>query len=71
MPSSSSSARRLDEFTTEMVRPLVEKAALVHAINDAWLLIGIVTAVSLAVMPLVRRPSPRSADFRQQGIIAG
>jgi len=48
-----------DEFTTEMVRPLVEKAALVHAINDAWLLIGLLTIASLVVIPLVRRPAVR------------
>jgi DHA2 family multidrug resistance protein len=48
-----------DEFTTEMVRPLVEKAALVHAINDAWLLVGVLTALSLAIIPFVRRPSAR------------
>jgi MFS transporter, DHA2 family, multidrug resistance protein len=46
-----------DDFTTEMVRPLVEKAALVHAINDAWLLIAVITAASLLVIPLVRRES--------------
>ena len=46
-----------DDFTTEMVRPLVEKAALVHAINDAWLLIGVLTVASLVIIPLVRRPS--------------
>lgn len=44
-----------DEFTEEMVRPLVEKAALVHAINDAWLLIGLVTALAIALLLWVKR----------------
>jgi DHA2 family multidrug resistance protein len=30
-----------DEFTEEMIRPLVERQALVEAINDAWRLIGV------------------------------
>jgi DHA2 family multidrug resistance protein len=44
-----------DEFTQEMIRPLVEKAALVHAINDAWMVIGILTAVAVLLMFFVRR----------------
>ena len=44
-----------DEFTAEMVRPLVEKAALANAINDAWLVIGILTAVAVLLVIFVRR----------------
>ena len=43
-----------DEFTEEMVRPLVEKAALVHAINDAWMLIGIITALAIVLLVWVK-----------------
>lgn len=50
-----------DDFTTEMVRPLVEKAALVQAINDAWLVIGALTATALVLVLFVRR-SPAEAD---------
>ncbi|WP_267387390.1 DHA2 family efflux MFS transporter permease subunit [Sphingomonas sp. GC_Shp_3] len=39
----------------EMVRPLIAKAALVHAINDAWLMLAVLTAVSLLLIALVRR----------------
>lgn len=46
-----------DDFTTEMVRPLIEKAALVQAINDAWLVIGLLTALALILMLFVRRAS--------------
>ena len=44
-----------DEFTTELVRPLVEKAAMVQAINDAWLMIAIFTALAMLLLVLVRR----------------
>ncbi|WP_336962812.1 DHA2 family efflux MFS transporter permease subunit [Sphingobium aquiterrae] len=47
-----------DAFTEEMVRPLVEKAALVHAINDAWQLIALLTAAAV-VLVLFVRPMPR------------
>ena len=50
----------IDDITTEMVRPLVEKAALVQAINDAWLAIGLVTVLALALVWLVRRSAPRN-----------
>jgi DHA2 family multidrug resistance protein len=43
-----------DEFTEEMVRPLIEKYALVEAINDAWLLIGVLTALAVILIFFVR-----------------
>ena len=55
----------LDEFTQEMVQPLVNKAALVHAINDAWMVIGILTALAVLLVLLVRKLRPQqdySAD---------
>jgi DHA2 family multidrug resistance protein len=44
-----------DAFTEEMVRPLVEQAALVHAINDAWLMIAIVTMAAVLLVAFVKR----------------
>lgn len=44
-----------DEFTEEMIRPLVERQALVEAINDAWLLIGVLTGLAVLLVFLVRR----------------
>jgi DHA2 family multidrug resistance protein len=44
----------LDDFAREMVRPLVEKAALTDAINDAWLLIAVLTLLAMALVGLVR-----------------
>ena len=49
----------IDDITTEMVRPLVEKAALTQAINDAWLAIGLVTVAAVLLVWLVRRSAPR------------
>lgn len=53
----------LDEFAREMVRPLVEKAALTDAINDAWLLIGLLTLAALVLMAFVQRTgsTPKAA----------
>jgi DHA2 family multidrug resistance protein len=44
----------------EMVRPLIAKAALVHSINDAWLLLALLTAVSLLLIPFVKPRKPAS-----------
>ena len=45
----------VDDFTMEMVRPLVEKAALVPAVNAAWALCGLLTAAALVAIRWVRR----------------
>ena len=46
----------VDEATRALVAPLVERAGLVAAINDAWLLIGTLVAFSLLAL-LVRAPA--------------
>jgi DHA2 family multidrug resistance protein len=51
-----------DEFTQEMVRPLIEKQALVDAINDAWMLIGLLTVMAVLLVFLIRRVPPRDAE---------
>jgi DHA2 family multidrug resistance protein len=51
-----------DDFTREMVRPLVEKAALTDAINDAWLMIGLLTLLAVLLVALVRRASTPTLD---------
>jgi len=38
-----------------MLIPLVEKAALTQAINDAWLMIAVLTAVVLICIPFAKR----------------
>jgi DHA2 family multidrug resistance protein len=60
-----------DQFTEEMVRPLVEKAALVHAINDAWLLIGITTALALVLVAWVRKPNGSSGRVGESVEVPG
>ena len=44
----------------------VEQAALVHAINDAWLLIGIVTALAMLLVVFVRRAQDGSEKVSSQ-----
>jgi DHA2 family multidrug resistance protein len=46
----------VDEATRALVTPLVERAGLVAAFNDAWLLLGGLVALSMLVL-LVRAPS--------------
>jgi DHA2 family multidrug resistance protein len=48
----------VDEATRALVAPLVERAGLVAAFNDAWVLIGGMVVLSMLVL-LVRAP-PRS-----------
>ncbi|KQM13100.1 MFS transporter [Novosphingobium sp. Leaf2] len=45
----------IDDFTVEMIRPLVQKAALVPAINAAWLLCGVLTALAVVILVFVKR----------------
>ncbi|MDY0881445.1 DHA2 family efflux MFS transporter permease subunit [Dongia soli] len=48
-----------DEATQELVRPLVERAGLVAAINDAWMMLGLLTLIGvvLALFLLKRKPA--------------
>ena len=46
----------VDEATHALVAPLVERAGLVAAFNDAWLVIGGLVALSLLALPLFRKP---------------
>ena len=49
------SAQPLDVASLSMLKPLVEKAALTLAINDAWLMIALLTAVVLICIPFAKR----------------
>lgn len=58
-----------DEFTEEMVRPLVERQALVEAINDAWLLIGVLTALAVLLVFFVRKlPPEKTVEGADDGV---
>lgn len=48
----------IDDFAIELIKPLVERAALVPAINAAWLLCGVLTVLSAALIFFVRRSIP-------------
>jgi DHA2 family multidrug resistance protein len=50
----------VDETMRAFAEPLVKKAALVQSFNEAWLLIGALFALSLLLVPWMRRV-PRSA----------
>jgi DHA2 family multidrug resistance protein len=45
----------LDAFTLSMLKPLVEKASLTLAINDAWMMVAALTATVLICIPFARR----------------
>jgi DHA2 family multidrug resistance protein len=48
--------RTIDAALIETVRPLVERAGLVSAINEAWAMLAMITALALLVLPLVVVP---------------
>jgi DHA2 family multidrug resistance protein len=45
-----------DTDTRAMLDPLVQTAASAQAINEAWLMIAILTALALLCVPLAKRP---------------
>jgi len=54
----------VDEATHALVAPLVERAGLVAAFNDAWLLIGGLVALSMLALPLFRAPQQTAGTRR-------
>ena len=48
----------LDASATEMLRPIIERAALTQSINEAWALIAILTAAALICVPFAQRAPP-------------
>jgi MFS transporter, DHA2 family, multidrug resistance protein len=55
-------AGALDGATRAMLQPLVEKAALVLAINEAWAMVAVLTVAALLCVPFARAaPSRPSA----------
>jgi len=45
----------IDEAARAYVAPLIERAALVLAFNEAWLVLGVAFAASVLLVPLIRR----------------
>jgi DHA2 family multidrug resistance protein len=57
----SATTRIIDQSVIDFIRPLVERAGLVGAVNDAWAMLAVVTALALLVLPLVAAPKPLAA----------
>jgi len=54
----------IDAATTAALTPLVEKLALVQAINEAWMMLALLTVLALCTAPFARR---RSGGAREAG----
>jgi len=61
----------VDEATRALVAPLVERAGLVAAFNDAWLIVGGVVALSMLALPLLRAPRPTVGTRRDDPDLSG
>src|SRR5271170_3827684 len=44
----------LDDSVREMLQPWVEKAAMVRAINEAWMMVAVLTVAALLCVPFVK-----------------
>jgi DHA2 family multidrug resistance protein len=51
----------VDQATRDLVAPLVERAGLTLALNEAWLLLGGVILLSLITAPFLCRQQPAAA----------
>ena len=47
----------LDAGVQAMIQPLIEKAAMVQAINEAWAMVAILTVLALICVPFAKRPN--------------
>ena len=54
----------VDETMRSFAEPLVRKAALVQSFNDAWIVIGVLFALSLLVIPFMRRARTTGSALR-------
>jgi DHA2 family multidrug resistance protein len=54
-------ATPIDPSIAEMVRPLVEKVAMVQSINEAWTMLAVVTLVGCVLSAMARRPKGDTA----------
>jgi DHA2 family multidrug resistance protein len=55
----------VDDATHALVAPLVERAGLVAAFNEAWLVIGALILVSMLALPLLR-PAAAKVDMTRR-----
>ena len=54
----------IDDATRTLIEPLVQRAAFVLSFNEAWFMLGIIFALSLLIMPLVRRGAGETVSIR-------
>jgi MFS transporter, DHA2 family, multidrug resistance protein len=47
----------VDRATRDLVEPLVRRAGLVSALDDAWIFLGAAALLSLLLLPVLRRPT--------------
>lgn len=57
----------VDPIMKALVEPLIRKAALALAFNEAWLVVGALFALSLLVLPFMRRVSIPQSQLRLLG----
>jgi len=48
----------IDSDTAEMLRPMVQHLALVQAINEAWILVSVLTLLALLTVPFAKPETP-------------
>jgi DHA2 family multidrug resistance protein len=53
----------VDPITREMFMPVIRKAALTLAFNEAWLVVGGLFVLSLLALPFIGRKSPRQTEL--------
>jgi DHA2 family multidrug resistance protein len=51
----------IDGATHAMMQPLVEKAALVQAINEAWVMVAALTVAALLCVPFAKVAPPKQS----------
>lgn len=49
---------RIDEATMATLDPLIQTAATVQALNEAWMVLAVLTAVAILCLPFARRVAP-------------
>jgi MFS transporter, DHA2 family, multidrug resistance protein len=51
----------VDDLTRTLITPLIKRAALTQVLNEAWIALAILFALSLLVLPLMGRMHPKSS----------
>ena len=58
----------IDAGTAAVLAPLVKKLALVHAINEAWAMIAVLTLVALCTVPFARPQAVTSPTLQKKSV---